>query len=159
MGKSAAVVPAVAPVTEPAPLTPEETDRTLVTGSNPEESERRRPVEEPLASPELLNLLDMFTAAAAASAATAERSVQQLLRLGSAEKESTTAELPATAPVSVPVPVTVPSTPDRAWRVWDTRKCHSPMDEYFGSARGSACGSACGDFGRTEAEDDPPLMD
>ena len=58
MGKSAAVVPAVAPVTEPAPLTPEETDRTLVTGSTPEEAERRSPVEEPLASPEHTTLLD-----------------------------------------------------------------------------------------------------
>ena len=32
VGKSVAVVPAVAPVTEPAPITPEGTDRTMVKG-------------------------------------------------------------------------------------------------------------------------------
>ena len=44
VGKSVAVVPAVAPVTEPAPITPEGTSRTMVTGSSPEEAERRRKV-------------------------------------------------------------------------------------------------------------------
>ena len=40
-GKSVADVPAVAPVTVPAPITPEGTCRTMVTGSTPEEAERR----------------------------------------------------------------------------------------------------------------------
>ena len=43
VGKSVAVVPAVAPVTEPEPITPEGTGRTMVTGSSPEEAESRRP--------------------------------------------------------------------------------------------------------------------
>ena len=58
VGKSVAVVPAVAPVTVPAPITPEGTDKTMVTGSTPEEVERRKPVEEPLASPEHTAVLD-----------------------------------------------------------------------------------------------------
>ena len=41
VGKAVAVVPAAAPVTEPAPITPEGTGRTMVTGSTPEEAERR----------------------------------------------------------------------------------------------------------------------
>ena len=40
-GKSVADVPAVAPVTVPAPITQEGTCRTMVTGSTPEEAERR----------------------------------------------------------------------------------------------------------------------
>ena len=38
-GKLVADVPAVSPVTEPAPKTPEGTCRTMVTGSTPEEAE------------------------------------------------------------------------------------------------------------------------
>ena len=50
-GRSLAEVPAAIPVTEPAPKTPEGTCRTMVTGSTPEEAERWRPVEEPVAAP------------------------------------------------------------------------------------------------------------
>ena len=49
VGKPVAVVPAVAPVTVPETITPEVTDRTMVTGSTPEEAERRRP--EPAPAP------------------------------------------------------------------------------------------------------------
>ena len=154
MGKSAAVVPAVAPVTEPAPITPEETDRTMVTGSNPEESERRRPVEEPLASPEHTTLLDdgnqllLVTQQSPVEepvAAPVEHTWANLeeVLLRRTEKETTTAELPATAPVSAPAPVTVPRSPYlNPWRVRELspqgggpRRGYSPMDEYFGSAR------------------------
>ena len=83
VGKSVAVVPAVAPVTDPAPITPEGTCRTMVTGSTPEEAERRRPVEEPLAAP----------------VTTAEQIQQlqqlellQLQRISRTEKEITAAE-------------------------------------------------------------------
>ena len=117
MGKSVAVVPAVAPVTEPAPITLEETDRTMVM----EESERRRPVEEPLASPAHTPLLDIEQLFLVIQQSPVEEPVaapvectwasleEELLRR--TEKETTTAELPATAPVSVPAPVTVPRTP------------------------------------------------
>ena len=119
VGKSVAVVPAVAPVTEPAPIIPEGTDRTMVTGSTPEEVERRRPVEEPLASPVHTALLDRehLSQRLEQLAASSRSSLQRLQRLGRTEKETTTAELPATAPVSAPTPATVPRTPDRTWRV------------------------------------------
>ena len=137
-GKSVADVPAVAPVTEPAPKTPEGTCRTMVTGSTPEEAEQRSPVEEPLASPEytaeLLQLAQQLEV----------RSSLQLQRLSRTEKEITTAELPATAPVSAPTPVTVPRTPDGTWRVRESspqgggpRRGYSPMDRYFGGFHGN----------------------
>ncbi len=115
-GKSVADVPAVAPVTVPPPITPEGTCRTMVTGSTPEEAERRSPVEEPLASPEhtaeLLQLLQLLQQLEVSS-----RSSLQLQMISRTEKEITTAELPATAPVSAPTPATVPRTPDGTWRV------------------------------------------
>ena len=45
-GRSVDEVPAAAPITEPAPKTPDGTCRTMVTGRTPEEAERRRPMEE-----------------------------------------------------------------------------------------------------------------
>ena len=115
VGKSVAVVPAVAPVTVPEPITPEGTDRTMVTGSTPEEVERRKPVEDPLASPVHTASLDSEQLLALSEQLIVDSGsyLQRLQRLCSTEKETTTAELPATAPVSVPVPVTVPRTPDR----------------------------------------------
>ena len=101
-GKSVADVPAVAPVTEPAPKTPEGTCRTMVTGSTPEEAERRRPVEEPVAAP-----------------VTNPAWSEEWLRIRRTEKEITAAEVPATAPVTVPAPATVPRPPDGTWRVME----------------------------------------
>ena len=114
MGKLVAVVPAVAPVTEPAPITPKGTDRTMVTGSTPEEAERRSSVEEPLASPEHTALLDceQLLLLAQQLASSSRSSLLQLQTISRTEKEITTAELPATDPVSAPTPATVPRTPD-----------------------------------------------
>ena len=151
VGKSVADVPAVSLVTEPAPKTPEGTCRTMVTGSTPEEAEWRRPVEEPLASPEHTAVLDMDSIQFNSNQlllltqqlVSGSRSSLQQQVISRTEKEITTAELPATAPVSAPTPATVPRTPDGTWRVRESspqgggpRRGYSPMDGYFGSFRG-----------------------
>ena len=168
MGKSVAVVPAVAPVTEPAPIIPEGTDRTMVTGSTPEEEERRSPVEEPLASPVHTALLEreQLLAQLVAYNERSERSLQWLQRLGSTEKETTTAELPATAPVSVPAPVTVPRTPDRTWRVRESSpqrggpsRGYSLRDEYFGRRDREIQREREIRRGSWNGQKTPPLMD
>ena len=104
----------------------------MVTGSTPEEAERRRPVEEPLA--ELLQQAQQLEV----------RSSLQLQRISRTEKEITAAELPAAAPVSVPAPATVPRTPDGTWRVRESgpqgggpRRGYSPIDGYFGGFHGN----------------------
>ena len=141
--KSVAVVPAVAPVTEPAPITPEGTVRTMVTGSTPDEAERRSPVEEPLASPEHTAVLDQLVLWTQQLVSSSRSSLQQQM-ISRTEKEITTAELPATAPVSAPSPATVPRTPDGTWRVRESgpqgggpRRGYSPMDGYFGGFHGN----------------------
>ena len=126
----------------------------MVTGSTPEEAERRSPVEEPLASPEHTPLLDIeqlllviqqspVKEPVAAPVEHTWASLEEVL-LRRTEKETTTAELPATAPVSVPAPVTVPRTPDGTWRVRESspqgggpRRSYSPMDRYYGGFHGN----------------------
>ena len=97
----AAEVPAAAPITEPAPKTPDGTCRTMVTGRTLEEEERRRPVEEPVAAP-----------------VTNPAWSEEWLRIRRTEKKIPVAEVPAAAPVTVPAP----KTPDGTCRTMVTSR-------------------------------------
>ena len=119
-GRSVAVVPAAAPVTEPAPKTPEGTCRTMVTGRTPEEAERRRPVEERSMAVEPVDAPVTEPAPVPAGSGALEEAFQEAY-LRRIAKERPAAEVPAAAPVTEPSPAPVTRNLGGTWSV------HTPM--------------------------------